>query len=95
MYVTPSEALKVDDGESIQIGGKVSLGSLTYGSSLLETHFELSDGAGSVLIHYNGALPPLCKEGRWAVVIGELINKEVFAKKVLSKHDEYYQPGEA
>ena len=58
--------------------------------------FLVTDTAKTVPVRFDGVLPDLFKEGKGAVVQGQLGPDGVFvASEVLAKHDENYMPPEA
>ena len=97
LFYTPS---RVASGEApvekrIRAGGMVVKGSLVRSSESLASRFQITDGAATVTVSYEGILPDLFAEGEAAVVTGMLNNKGVFeASQVLAKHDENYTPPE-
>ena len=79
---------------TIRIGGLVERGSLQRGKDLNLT-FMLTDLRHEIIVHYNGILPDLFREGQGIVAQGMLIDTGHFeAKQVLAKHDETYMPPE-
>jgi cytochrome c-type biogenesis protein CcmE len=79
--------------ELIRVGGLVEMGSVTRDNGMLS--FHLTDGSVSLSVEYTGATPGLFREGQGAVVEGYLTDAtHLQAKRVLTKHDEYYMPQE-
>jgi cytochrome c-type biogenesis protein CcmE len=57
--------------------------------------FELTDGASTIAVSYQGLLPDLFREGQGVVAEGALDSHGTFrADSVLAKHDETYMPKE-
>ena len=95
-FFSPSQIARgeVPAGRSVRVGGLVVRGSVARGDGL-EVRFTLSDGARSVVLHYEGILPDLFREGQGIVARGRLLdNGEFAADEVLAKHDENYMPPE-
>ena len=95
-FFSPSQIAggEVPAGQSVRIGGLVVRGSVARGEGL-GVRFALSDGAESVLVHYEGILPDLFREGQGIVARGRLLAGGGFAaEEVLAKHDENYMPPE-
>ena len=58
--------------------------------------FVITDTVKEIPVSYTGILPDLFKEGKGAVIQGQLGADGVFvASEVLAKHDENYMPPEA
>jgi cytochrome c-type biogenesis protein CcmE len=96
--LTPSDvrAGKAPVGRTVRLGGQVVSGSLAREADGLTMRFVITDTAENVDVHYRGVLPDLFREGRGAVVQGELqVDGRFVAKQVLAKHDENYMPPEA
>ncbi|MDR3087161.1 MAG: cytochrome c maturation protein CcmE [Azoarcus sp.] len=96
--LTPSDvrAGKAPVGRTVRLGGQVVPGSLAREADGLTVRFVITDTAENVDVHYRGVLPDLFREGRGAVVQGELqADGRFVAKQVLAKHDENYMPPEA
>ena len=96
LYVTPSEvaAGKAPKGQAFRIGGMVKDGSLRRDN--LTVHFVVTDMVKDIPVAYTGILPDLFKEGKGAVVQGQLTPEGHFvAAEVLAKHDENYMPPQA
>jgi cytochrome c-type biogenesis protein CcmE len=96
-FVAPSEiASKAPaPGRTFRLGGLVEAGSLT--KSVVDGHpassFRVTDGTGTVEVHYVGILPDLFREGQGMVALGTLAPDGSFrAQEVLAKHDETYMP---
>lgn len=96
LYVTPSDVVagKAPQGQAFRIGGLVKEGSLKRDG--LTVHFVITDLVKDIPVSYTGILPDLFKEGKGAVIQGNLNPQgEFIASEVLAKHDENYMPPEA
>ncbi|MBY0531525.1 MAG: cytochrome c maturation protein CcmE [Xanthobacteraceae bacterium] len=93
-FATPSElALNPPPpGKRLRIGGLVKEGSIVKDGVLVR--FEVTDGAQSVPVRYQGMLPDLFREKQGVVAEGTLANGVFMARTILAKHDEYYMPRE-
>ena len=97
-FFTPTQVVngEVPKGRNFRIGGLVQQGSLSRGDDGFVVHFVVTDRVKSVPVMYKGILPDLFKEGKGAVVQGQLRDDGIFrATEVLAKHDENYMPPEA
>jgi cytochrome c-type biogenesis protein CcmE len=97
LFQTPTEIAsgQVPVGRTIRAGGLVVVGSLQRDASGLAVTFNVTDGAATVPIHYEGILPDLFREGQGIVAMGKLDGSGTFqASEVLAKHDEKYMPPE-
>ena len=56
--------------------------------------FQVTDGASSVTVHYEGILPDLFSEGQGVVALGQFDGSKFAAAEILAKHDENYMPRE-
>lgn len=98
LFYTPSQIVA---GEApldarIRAGGLVEKGSLQRTPNSLALRFNVTDGARSVAVRYEGILPDLFREGQGIVVMGSFGRDGVLhADEVLAKHDENYMPPEA
>jgi cytochrome c-type biogenesis protein CcmE len=95
-FYSPSdiEAKGVEPGQRIRIGGLVAEGSVqkTGGTNV---SFDISDGARTVKVSYDGLLPDLFREGQGIIAEGRLVSPgQLTADTVLAKHDEKYMPPE-
>lgn len=95
-YYTPSEAIAAGvTGEvRVRLGGLVEDGSVqplnTGGTS-----FNITDGAHSIGVVYQGILPDLFREGQGVIAQGAFRDDNNFvAESILAKHDENYVPRE-
>lgn len=94
LYYTPSELVsgKVSAGQTFRIGGLVKQNSVKHGQGLT-VDFILTDTVREVVVHFNGILPDLFREGQGIVALGRLDEKgRVIAQEVLAKHDSNYMP---
>ena len=97
LFYTPTEVAlgKAPKALHIRLGGRVLEGSVVHGEDL-NIRFQLTDTNQNILIHYQGLLPDLFREGQGVVVEGDLLDSgEFHATEVLAKHDENYMPKEA
>ena len=94
-FVTPSE-LKAQTGTSdrfLRLGGMVVQGSLQTDLKKLTYRFQITDGAQSIPVHFQGIPPDLFAEGKGAVVEGKLDSVGIFqATTIMAKHAEEYSP---
>jgi len=95
-FYSPTEILegKAPKNHSFRIGGLVVTGSVKRDSSSLKINFDLTDGAKTFGVLYEGILPDLFREGQGIVATGSLKNNVFVAEEVLAKHDENYMPPE-
>jgi cytochrome c-type biogenesis protein CcmE len=96
-FVSPSDihAQNLPLGREFRLGGLVVPGSVDRAKDGLAVSFEVSDGAESVEIIFDGILPDLFTEGQGIIARGELQSHDLFvAHEVLAKHDENYMPPE-
>ncbi|HEX4409777.1 MAG TPA: cytochrome c maturation protein CcmE [Xanthobacteraceae bacterium] len=95
-FNSPSDVAErhVPPGTRIRLGGLVKDGSVVHGDNLA-IRFDVTDGKSEILVHYQGVLPDLFREGQGVVAEGALGNGGVFnADTILAKHDETYMPKE-
>lgn len=98
LFYTPSQIVagEAPMGARIRAGGLVETGSLKRTPDSLALGFSVTDGARSIVVHYEGILPDLFREGQGIVVLGSFERDGVLhADEVLAKHDEKYMPPEA
>ena len=96
-FVSPSdiEEQNLPLGREFRLGGLVVPGSVARADDGLVVQFEVTDGADSVLVNFDGILPDLFREGKGVIVRGQLESDKLFvAHEVLAKHDENYMPPE-
>ncbi|QKX02635.1 cytochrome c maturation protein CcmE [Wolbachia endosymbiont of Dirofilaria (Dirofilaria) immitis] len=91
-FYTVSEAVVLPNNQKlIRIGGMVVEDSVIYGED--EVIFKVTDFNKSVLIKYQGILPPMFSEKGGVVVQGKMFDNGIFfADTVFAKHDENYMP---
>lgn len=97
LYYTPEqiETQLAPIGQLIRVGGMVVKGSIIQEPKRLNVEFALTDYHSKILVHYQGVLPDLFREGQGVVVKGRLVSANDFqALEVLAKHDENYMPKE-
>jgi cytochrome c-type biogenesis protein CcmE len=95
-FYSPSdiEAKHIEMGRRVRLGGLVGQGSVVKNSGT-QVSFDVSDGAKTVKVSYNGLLPDLFREGQGVIVEGRLeTSATMVADTVLAKHDEKYMPPE-
>ena len=95
-FNSPTDLLQkhIGAGQRMRIGGLVKEGSVARGAGLAVS-FELTDGASTIPVSYQGLLPDLFREGQGVVAEGALDGHGTFrADSVLAKHDETYMPKE-
>jgi cytochrome c-type biogenesis protein CcmE len=79
----------------IRVGGLVVKGSVQRSAESLHVEFQLTDGAGTFTVGYDGILPDLFREGQGILATGKLgADGRFVAEEVLAKHDEKYMPPE-
>ncbi|MCV3769277.1 MAG: cytochrome c maturation protein CcmE [Wolbachia pipientis] len=91
-FYTVSEAVVLPNNQKlIRIGGIVVEDSVIYNED--EVVFQVTDFNKSVVIKYQGVLPPMFSEKSGVVVQGKMFDNETFlADMVFAKHDENYMP---
>ncbi|GJM07348.1 MAG: cytochrome c-type biogenesis protein CcmE [marine bacterium B5-7] len=78
---------------TIRVGGLVKKGSVKKSQRGLQVQFILTDYHHTLVVHYQGLLPDLFREGQGIVAEGTLTSPEHFvADTVLAKHDATYTP---
>jgi cytochrome c-type biogenesis protein CcmE len=94
-FVAPSDlAAKAEAGRLMRLGGLVVEGTVARGEDGV-VQFEVTDGATTVMVRYDGLLPDLFREGQGVIAEGRWAPGEPFvAQRVLAKHDENYMPRE-
>ena len=95
-FFTPTEIAtgKAPVDRMFRVGGLVVDGSVQREGT--RVRFQVTDGARTIAVAYQGILPDLFKEGRGVVAQGRLQGDGGFeAETVLAKHDENYMPPEA
>jgi cytochrome c-type biogenesis protein CcmE len=93
-FASPSELAQnpPPPGKRLRIGGLVKEGSIVKDGLLVR--FDVTDGAQTVQVRYEGMLPDLFREKQGVVAEGSLENGIFIARTILAKHDEYYMPRE-
>lgn len=89
-FLSPHDVSAEYNGRIIRLGGYVKNGSFQEQQNTY--FFIVTDNIKEVTVHFDGALPPLFKEGQGIVVEGEYNNHVLKAKYVFAKHDETYMP---
>jgi cytochrome c-type biogenesis protein CcmE len=96
-FYTPTQiaAGEAPKGYAFRVGGLVVPGSVKRDPASLDVRFDVTDGAATVSVAYNGILPDLFREGQGIISVGQLNEGGLFqASEVLAKHDENYMPPE-
>lgn len=93
-FASPSElALNPPPpGKRLRIGGIVKEGSVVKEGVIVR--FEVTDGAKTIPVRYQGMVPDLFREKQGVVAEGTLEDGVFVARTILAKHDEYYMPRE-
>lgn len=95
VFVTPSEltSSQIKPDYHLRLGGLVKQGSVVRDKTNLQVQFIVTDLKREVVVHYQGVLPDLFREGKGVVAEGTLNTQgEFIATQVLAKHDENYMP---
>ncbi len=96
-FVSPSDVKEqnLPTGKRFRLGGLVAGGSVSRAADSLAVTFDVTDGAETTPVRFDGILPDLFREGQGIIAIGELTAEGRFeASEVLAKHDENYMPPE-
>ena len=96
-FVSPTDVKEqaLPAGKRFRLGGLVAGGSVSRAGDSLAVTFDVTDGAATVPVRYDGILPDLFREGQGIIAIGALSTEGHFeAAEVLAKHDENYMPPE-
>lgn len=96
-FVSPSDVTEqnLPAGKRFRLGGLVAGGSVSRASDSLAVTFDVTDGAQTTSVRFDGILPDLFREGQGIIAIGALTDSGTFeASEVLAKHDENYMPPE-
>ncbi|MEM9170351.1 MAG: cytochrome c maturation protein CcmE [Pseudomonadota bacterium] len=81
-------------GARIRLGGLVAAGSVVRGGETAVA-FDVTDGAATIRVVYDGILPDLFREGQGVIAQGRFAEDGAFAAEtILAKHDENYKPKE-
>ena len=93
-FASPSEIVQSPPpaGKRLRIGGLVKEGSIVKQG--IQVRFQVTDGAQSVPVQYEGMLPDLFREKQGVVAEGIYENGVFLARTILAKHDENYMPRE-
>ncbi len=93
-FASPSELTEnpPPPGKRLRIGGLVKEGSISKEGVVVR--FEVTDGAKSVPVRYQGMLPDLFREKQGVVAEGTFEDGVFSARTILAKHDENYMPRE-
>jgi cytochrome c-type biogenesis protein CcmE len=81
--------------QNIRVGGIVKPHSIKkfYKNKKHIIAFTITDSTNDIIIHYQGILPSLFREGQGIVAIGRMVENNIFiSEKLLAKHDENYTP---
>ncbi|WCR57794.1 cytochrome c maturation protein CcmE [Wolbachia endosymbiont of Ctenocephalides felis wCfeJ] len=91
-FYTVSEAIILPDKQKpIRVGGMVVENSIIHNEN--EVIFQMTDFNKSVVVKYQGILPPMFSEKSGIVVQGKMFDNGIFlADTVFAKHDENYMP---
>ncbi|MEY2392774.1 cytochrome c maturation protein CcmE [Wolbachia endosymbiont of Tettigetta isshikii] len=91
-FYTVSEAIVLPKNKKpIRIGGMIVEDSVIRNES--EVVFQMTDFNKSVVVKYQGILPPMFSEKSGVVVQGKMLGSGAFlADTVFAKHDENYMP---
>jgi len=93
-FFSPTDVVegKAPAGKSFRLGGLVATGSVKRDG--IKVDFDITDGANTFGVKYEGILPDLFREGQGIIATGSLNDKTFVASEVLAKHDENYMPPE-
>jgi cytochrome c-type biogenesis protein CcmE len=95
-FFTPSEVMALSHdfyGKKVRVGGLVVTGSLKVVPNTLRMAFDLTDGATTIPVSFEGIPPDLFKEGQGAVVEGYWdAEKRFHSNMIMAKHSEDYMP---
>lgn len=95
-FFTPSEVASLSQdyfGRKVRVGGLVVPGSLRVVPNSLKLTFELTDGAATIPVSFEGIPPDLFKEGQGAVLEGYWDGARQFhSNLIMAKHSEDYMP---
>ncbi|BET35189.1 MULTISPECIES: cytochrome c maturation protein CcmE [Wolbachia] len=91
-FYTVSEAIVLPNNQKpIRVGGMVVENSVIRSES--EVIFQMTDFNKSIMVKYQGILPPMFSEKSGVVVQGKIFDNSTFlANTVFAKHDENYMP---
>lgn len=95
-FMTPSEVVTLDQdryGKKMRVAGMVVEASMEVIPETLKIRFDLTDGAETIPVAFEGIPPDLFKEGKGAVVEGYWDKDQVFhSHMIMAKHEEDYMP---
>lgn len=95
-FVTPSEVVTLEAdryGKKMRVAGMVVDDSMEVIPETLKIRFDLTDGAETIPVAFEGIPPDLFKEGKGAVVEGYWDTDHVFhSHMIMAKHEEDYMP---
>lgn len=95
-FFTPSEVVALSPESSqkkVRVGGMVVKGSVKANTGTPGMRFDLTDGAATIPVTFDGIPPDLFKEGQGAVVEGIWTPaKEFHSTMIMAKHSEDYMP---
>ncbi len=97
-FFTPSEVVAFSPehyDQKVRVGGMVVKGSVKTQTqpNTVGMTFELTDGAATIPVTFQGIPPDLFKEGQGAVVEGVWTPaKEFHSNMIMAKHSEDYMP---
>lgn len=96
-FFSPSQVVagEAPGGGTFRLGGLVKEKTLRREADGVTISFVITDRAHDVPVRYQGILPDLFREGKGAVIQGQLDGGVLVASEVLAKHDENYTPPEA
>ena len=96
-FYTPTQILNGEAPKlrTVNTGGLVVKDSVKRDADSLKVQFILSDADKEVVVHYDGILPDLFREGQGIIAIGKITEQNiVIAEQILAKHDENYMAPE-
>jgi len=95
-FMTPSEVVTLEQdryGKKMRVAGMVVEASMKVVPETLKIQFDLTDGAETIPVAFEGIPPDLFKEGKGAVVEGYWDQDQVFhSHMIMAKHEEDYMP---
>jgi len=95
-FVTPSEVVTLHAdryGKKMRVAGMVVKASMKVVPDTLKINFDLTDGAETIPVTFEGIPPDLFKEGKGAVVEGYWDQDHIFhSHMIMAKHEEDYMP---
>ena len=95
-FVTPSEVVTLEAdryGKKMRVAGMVVEASMKVVPETLKINFDLTDGAETIPVTFEGIPPDLFKEGKGAVVEGYWDQDQIFhSHMIMAKHEEDYMP---